>query len=266
MTPCSWHRYFLWLFEEELREVCDYRGSVPYWDWTQDAISEATFVSSPLFDPEYGFGGNGPYIADVSNYPKEWQTMAQIPGRTGGGCITDGPFARVLVSMGPGNHTYSSPHCLRRDFSPWLATQTLNASRAAFVMEAQSYFDLEHRIEGLALGVPAMSLHAGGHLGVGGQIGDIANTYSSPSDPLFYLHHGMLDRFWNLWQRNDWSARRSDIGGPDTQWAYPYNYFGDRPYTNITLDFEMDFGQIGGKVKVGSVMDIQGGPFCYKYS
>ncbi|KAI8633915.1 hypothetical protein F5Y19DRAFT_489347 [Xylariaceae sp. FL1651] len=238
-----WHRFYLWLFEKELRSTCGYPGTVPYWDWTIDAVSEAEFLKAPVFDQWSGFGGNGPYIADISDFPDDWKTMVDIPGRTGGGCVRDGPFAQVPISMGPGNHTEYTPHCLRRDFSPWLATQTLNTSILESVMDASSYFELDLRIQGVALGVHFMSLHAGGHLGVGGMIGDVANVYSSP----------------------DWASRKMDIGGPDTQWAYPYNYFGDKPYKNITLDFTMNFGLIGGTVKVGSVMDTQSGLFCYIY-
>ncbi|KAH6648602.1 hypothetical protein BKA67DRAFT_575316 [Truncatella angustata] len=259
-----WHRYFLSLFEQELQDTCGYNGTVPYWDWTQDAINEAAFVASPLFDTTHGFGGNGPYIEDISGFPSDWLSLVEIPGRTGGGCITDGPFATYNASMGPGNHTDYTPHCVRRDFSPSLAVQSLNSSVYAHVLAATNFFELEHRTEGISLGISAMSLHGGGHLGVGGGIGDMSNTYSSPSDPLFWLHHGGLDKMWNEWQRNDWATRRFDIGGPDTQWAYPFNFFGDIPYKNVTLEFVMDFGQIGNSTKIKEVMDTQQ-QLCYTY-
>ncbi|KAH8199483.1 hypothetical protein TruAng_006359 [Truncatella angustata] len=229
-----------------------------------DAINEAAFVASPLFDTTHGFGGNGPYIEDISGFPSDWLSLVEIPGRTGGGCITDGPFATYNASMGPGNHTDYTPHCVRRDFSPSLAVQSLNSSVYAHVLAATNFFELEHRTEGISLGISAMSLHGGGHLGVGGGIGDMSNTYSSPSDPLFWLHHGGLDKMWNEWQRNDWATRRFDIGGPDTQWAYPFNFFGDIPYKNVTLEFVMDFGQIGNSTKIKEVMDTQQ-QLCYTY-
>ncbi|KAH8657993.1 hypothetical protein BX600DRAFT_468500 [Xylariales sp. PMI_506] len=260
-----WHRNFLWLFEQDLKEKCGYTGGAPYWDWRIDAVSEEAFVASPLFDPDYGFGGNGPWIANVSTFPPNFLAIIDIPGRTGGGCIEDGPFAGRNVSMGPGNSTDYTPHCLRRDFSPWLVTQTLNSSVYDFTTSATTYFDLEHRSEGLSLAVEGITLHGGGHLGVGGDLGEMSNTYSSPGDPLFYLHHGGLDKMWNEWQRQNWTFRSVDIGGPDTQWAYPYNYFGDIPYQNVTLDFVMHFGEIDGDREIREVMDTQGGRYCYTY-
>ncbi|KAI0851358.1 hypothetical protein F5Y00DRAFT_267959 [Daldinia vernicosa] len=234
--------------------------------WTQDAVDEASLLGSPIFDPKYGFGGNGDYIEDISNFPDEWVTDIDIPGRTGGGCLPNGPFAETNASMGPGRHTEYTPHCIRRDFSPWLMLRTLNTSTINFVLNASSYFEFEHRIEGLTLGIEGVSVHSGGHLGIGGMIGDMANTWSSTVDPVFWVHHCAIDHLWDTWQREDWKSRRSDIGGPDTQWAYPYNYYGDKPYTNVTLDFAMDLGDIGGMVKIREVMDVHDSPLCFAYS
>ncbi|KAI1380758.1 hypothetical protein F4677DRAFT_441092 [Hypoxylon crocopeplum] len=237
----------------------------PY-HWTLDAVDETSILESPVWDPEYGFGGNGDYIEDISGFPEEWRTAFEIPGRTGGGCLIDGPFAGANASMGPGNHTDYRPHCIRRDFSPWLMVRGLNVDAAAFVLNARSYFEFDHRTEGLALGLGGVSVHGGGHLGIGGMLGDMANTWSSTVDPLFWLHHGAIDRLWDTWQRNDWETRKEDIGGPDTQWAYPYNYFGDKSYENVTLDFAMDLGEVGGMVDIRDTMDIQASPLCYAYS
>jgi tyrosinase len=39
------------------------------------------------------------------------------------------------------------------------------------------------------------------------------NVFSSPGDPLFYLHHTWLDKLWQDWQSRNVSARLSAIGG-----------------------------------------------------
>ena len=82
--------------------------------------------------------------------------------------------------MGPGNHTGYTPHCLRRDLSPWLVTQTLNASKLAFVLEAEDFWHLDHRVEGFSLEIADLSVHGGAHLGVGGNIGEVKDYTYSP--------------------------------------------------------------------------------------
>ncbi|TVY82855.1 hypothetical protein LSUE1_G002904 [Lachnellula suecica] len=96
-----------------------------YWDFSLDN-TEDSFPNSPLFNEVYGFGGNGPYIQNVSAL--EPQTPTLIPGRTGGGCVDSGPFANLTVPMGLGFSTTYTPHCMRRDFSPELVSLALSDS------------------------------------------------------------------------------------------------------------------------------------------
>jgi tyrosinase len=213
--------------------------------------------------------GNGPFV-DTSNFTQT-NVPVKIPAKTGGGCVQDGPFVNMTVVFGPGPSVTANPRCLSRDFAPSLATHTLNSSLVDWTLAATSFAEYDHRIQGLGIEVEGMTLHAGGHLSVGGDIGDMGNMYSSPGDVLFYLHHANLDRLWDLWQHQDWAARKRDIAGPDTMWAYPFNFFGDVPYTNITLDTELDFqGLLGSRpadrfVKIKDVMDVRGGRFCVSY-
>lgn len=65
--------------------------------------------------------------------------------------------------------------------------------------------------------------------------------------------------------RPDWPARNTSIGGPDTEWAYPYNYFGDIPYENVTLDTPLHFGEVADSIKIADVMDTESEILCYRY-
>lgn len=92
----------MFLFESELRNKCSYQGTLAYWDLSLDNTAES-FVKSPIFDNIHGFGGNGPYIEDISDdeeFPVK--TPAEIPGRGGGGCVQEGPFANLTVPIGLG--------------------------------------------------------------------------------------------------------------------------------------------------------------------
>jgi tyrosinase len=48
-------------------------------------------------------------------------------------------------------------------------------------------------------------------------------------------------------------------------WAYPYNFFGDIPYVNITLDYQLVYGELGAALNVSEVMDLEAGSLCYTY-
>lgn len=95
-------------------------------------------------------------------------------------------FGKPLLIV-VGYNTSYSPHCLTRDLAPSFAISKLNASGVAYTLAAKNYFEFDIRVEG-GVDVPSMTYHGGGHLGVGGDLGEMGNVYSSPGDPLFYLH------------------------------------------------------------------------------
>ncbi|KAJ6036386.1 tyrosinase-like protein [Penicillium herquei] len=51
-----WHRYFIYSYEQALKEHCGYRGILPYWDWSKDYQN---VLESPIWDDTLGFGTNG---------------------------------------------------------------------------------------------------------------------------------------------------------------------------------------------------------------
>lgn len=77
-----------------------------YWNWSYDWHN---LTASPLFDNEYGFGGDG-NRSDV----KSWR----------GYCVTTGPFAHHQV---PYEYTEVVPHCLSRHFADEETLATLNS-------------------------------------------------------------------------------------------------------------------------------------------
>lgn len=76
-------------------------------------------------------------------------------------------------------------------------------------------------------------------------------------DPLFYLHHGNLDRIFTYWQSKD-PSRLTKVGGP----VAPFDYSG----TNVTLDFKIGIGALAPTVTLKDVLDSQGNTLCYKYA
>ena len=91
----------------------------------------------------------------------------------------------MTVNMGPGPSTAHNPRCLARDFSPWLATRTINSTVVSWTLSADSFSLFDRRIQGLGLGVDGMTSHAGGHLSVGGDIGDVSCKKTNPHSRIF---------------------------------------------------------------------------------
>ncbi|KAH7211485.1 hypothetical protein DER44DRAFT_807467 [Fusarium oxysporum] len=223
------------------------------------------FENSPIFGAKTGFGGNGAFI-DTSSWTN---VTRQVSGRTGGGCVADGPFAKrdFEVHAGPDNSTDYNPRCLTRDIAPEYGISKLNQAVVDWTLEVKDFFEFDQRVQG-GVSAESQGYHGGGHLAIGGSLGEMGDMYSSPGDPIFWLHHTNVDRLWDKWQRLDWPARKSDIGGPDTQYAYPYDFFGDKEYKNITLAYVMDFGNLlpGRRyVTVEEAMNTQGDRLCYTY-
>ncbi|TFK35809.1 hypothetical protein BDQ12DRAFT_634639 [Crucibulum laeve] len=248
-----WHRFFTAVYEKALRSECGYKGAQPYWDWTLDVPPNGQFAASPVFDANYGFGGNGPFVEVPSDNP------FSVPGRTGGGCITNGPLKDMVVRMGPAADLSGNPRCLARDFSPYFAGRYLGANMTQMTLSQPDFGWFNTVVEG-GPSFEASGLHGGGHYGVGGTLGQMGDLYNSPADPIFYMHHANLDRVWWSWQKRDLSARLQDISGPINLMDYSNTIGG-----NVTLSFPLSTGVNADDVMIQDVMNIRGETLCYDY-
>ncbi|RKP25947.1 hypothetical protein SYNPS1DRAFT_9306, partial [Syncephalis pseudoplumigaleata] len=128
--------------------------------------------TSIVFDKAY-FGGNG----------------------KSKGCVADGPFADWQPF-------YPQPGCLRRTFDDKQQIGAFYSPEAvqSTITRNADFNSFSREVEG--------TCHARVHNGIGGSM---LNMYS-PSDPLFFLHHGMIDRVWWQWQ-NARPGNRMAFGG-----------------------------------------------------
>lgn len=119
------------------------------------------------------------------------QSPVDIPDRTGGGCLQNGPFADLSTFLGPKNNTSKRPdrNCVRRDLAPASLRKMSGKDRVAEAMDLPDYGHWERTTDGV-------SLHPGGHWGPGGLYGTMTDLFASPADPVFWLHHSNLDRAW----------------------------------------------------------------------
>ena len=194
----AWHRTFIHFYEQDLKNLCGYTGVLPYWNWALDYEAPQ---DSPLFTgDEYSMGSNGKYIANRSDTWLALQGVTYPPG-TGGGCLYSGPFTNYTVNLGPldlpnANNVNSSfeynPHCLQRDLNPWFSQNYNTWVNVTELILEQIYVEnFQDLAQGFGSDTNKFGVHGGGHWQGGGSMADF---HSSPSDPLFYLHHGMIDK------------------------------------------------------------------------
>ncbi|KAN0111711.1 Di-copper centre-containing protein [Russula decolorans] len=258
-----WHRWYVYVFEQSLKNKCGYTGVSPYWNWTIDApdFYESSFWKDS--DPQSGLGGWGDSNADFS--------------------VPDGGFNGLHLS-------YPSPHTLRRNFtllafdSSFLPAQFFteplkeaNVSFSASAIEALletsagDYRDFQAAFESFE------GAHSAVHLIMGGDLAGTcpANAPSnctegptwSPNEPLFYMHHAMVDKVWYDWQLRNPVNANSFFGGSVQALQSPatYNQYpnGDAPFlsTNSTMPADGMFPE----VTIGDVMNTTSGVLCYIY-
>lgn len=123
------------------------------------------FNQSPIFSATTGFGGNGIFAPVVNT-----TTNSNLPGGTGGGCITDGPFADVVLNVGPGMNATYNPRCLSRNFNPTIAESHLRYDEDVAPIMAQAEFNAFQLAIDPVNGLAHMTCHGGGHVGVGGEV------------------------------------------------------------------------------------------------
>ncbi|EAU89582.1 hypothetical protein CC1G_02471 [Coprinopsis cinerea okayama7 len=263
-----WHRHFVTLYNKALKEECGYKGPATYWDWTRDADGPLPMASSPVFDNVEGFGGNGvpgtytppPNIPEFPgpDWPEDFPfpVPPPFPGTLNGpqgevGCVQTGPFADQVVRLGPA--TLVMDRCLVRGIFEDVK-DNLNSTVIAATLAQPTFDDFRLFLDVVGPPLePNTGIHLAGHAVVGGLMVD---GWSAPGDPLFYLHHGNLDRIWAKWQALD-PNRLTEVSGTTTAWP---------PYTNLTLDFLMPFTTLSPPVAIKDVMNTEAWPNCYRYN
>jgi len=255
-----WHRWLLQAFEESLKTKGNYTGVSPYWDWTIDALHfyESSFWKD--FDPASGVGGWGNPNADFE--------------------VPNGGFHTLPLS-------YPSPHTVRRNFTvlpfnvPYpffteprkMANSSFSASAIEAILRtaAGNYKGFQTALE--TFEGPHSSVHAivGGDL-----VGSCPENAPSnctpgftwaPNDPLFFMHHAMLDKIWSDWQSRDPVNAKSFYGGSvqHIESVDAYNQYpnGGPPYLNLSSSIPAD--RMFSEATIGDVMNTTGGYLCYVY-
>ncbi|KAK3318786.1 hypothetical protein B0H66DRAFT_591454 [Apodospora peruviana] len=179
-----WHRWYLDLHESLLRS-CGYSGATPYWDEAKDG-KLAEIKKSAVFAPntKLSFGSEGSVAPNF--------------------CLTDGPFVGYQNSVGP--WWKLTDQCIGRTFMGNPLRENNASTVAAGCMNLKTYAEAWECIY--------LIPHVTGHIAISSLRGDAS---TSPSDPVFWLHHAYVDKLWFDWQEKDPKNRNLAVGGPNKQ-------------------------------------------------
>ncbi|KAI0262442.1 Di-copper centre-containing protein [Gloeopeniophorella convolvens] len=272
-----WHRWYLHTLEVEMKDRCGYTGASPYWNWTIGnyfppfstlrayAPADAPHFFESAFwkdsDPFTGLGGWGDPKADFS--------------------VPDGGFRNLHLS-------YPSPHTLRRNFTlqpfqipgfQFFPDQLKEGNASFLAPEIQRILDTpagDFRGFQKAFEIFQGS-HTAVHLIMGGDLAGqcprdapancMPGPTWSPNEPLFWLHHGMVDKVWYDWQHRDPANARSFLGGTVQaleNWT-TYNQYPSGAPPFFDLNSTMPSDGLFPEARIGDVMSTTGGMLCYVY-
>ncbi|KAF2259567.1 Di-copper centre-containing protein [Lojkania enalia] len=267
-----WHRYYVWAYETALRTECDYKGYQPYWNWGK----YEDLPASPIFNgDEWSMGGNGEAVSHKGGMI--FAGGKQIPPGPGGGCVKTGPFANLTIHLGPVMGTMDpalnisanpsrdgfgdNPRCLRRDVNNYFTSQFLRPIDLSSHITSNANISRFQDTLQMDQGTKA-NIHGAGHFSIWGDPG--GDVYVSPGEPVFWLHHGQLDRHWWMWANyleNEVKSRTSQYEG-GTSWMNPNSARG-KPTDPQWLDVVAPAGTNG--MAANQLFSTTAGPFCYVY-
>jgi|GEM_PF-464546 len=168
-----WHRRFIWDLERELQRVTgNSELGLPYWNWPLGDGSASMWTDDLLGgdgDPITGVVQTGPFREGewtiVNSAGNAAGPLTRAFGRSGLAILSTQSDIEQVLGVTP----YDSP--------PWI------------MGAAPSFRD---QLEGWT----GPNLHNRGHVWVGGSM----LPMTSPNDPVFFMHHCMVDKIWHEWQ------------------------------------------------------------------
>jgi tyrosinase len=178
-----WHREFIWRFEQDMKAALgDPDYGLPYWNWAQDK-TDGLLPTSRVWD--YIGANNG----SISLGGSSWNRMSAT--------LAGSSYTPVDLSAAAG-----------REFDGFsgafghIANIQDRSSVDSFIAGTSIAYDSPdwNRTSPGFRSTNERVYHDHVHVLVGGDTGDMTDPDIAVNDPIFFLHHAMIDRLWARWQ------------------------------------------------------------------
>lgn len=248
-----WHRAFLLLFDQELKEV-DPDVTLPYWDWTVDNQPDSYLWSDDFLGPNgdpantqivtSGPFAQGSWVITVFDYTDTQRNPSIVRDFAAGGLAPTLPTAEnveqalqiATYDSAPWNAAVPWEQSFRNALEGWRdCTDDMCDPTAGLGTTCTGPHDLHNRVHLWVAGefVFAHELTMTDRAGTpvatpvsGGETFGTMAFNSSPNDPVFFLHHANIDRIYNQWLARHGEIYEPLSGGPyghnidDPMWPY----------------------------------------------
>jgi hypothetical protein len=262
-----WHRGYLGWFERACRELSgDQTFALPYWDWTKTQRVPAAMFDDVL-DPN-----NAAFIATFDRFkqtfdaaitalyptftPAQRDTLARRDGPLStvaefwtataaaqdGGAFFEQPNARGLTAANPDldplTRVAVSLDMIRSSLRTPAFSGDSNTAAGFGSNKTQNHNDATTQ------GILESEPHNNVHGALGAQTGGFMWAFLSPVDPIFFLHHGNIDRLWDVWTRRQQARNLPTLpeGADLTAWSNEqFLFFSDEKGQPVTKTKASDY-------------------------
>ncbi|KAE8983136.1 hypothetical protein PF005_g15921 [Phytophthora fragariae] len=204
-----WHRMLLLGYENMLRSLSPkYRClTLPYWDHLSGRARRTAGKCSTMADcsaviPDTG----GMSVATTTSARKSLLIYnVTIPRSSSTSCVSQDPLSHFC-----GNNTPCASCVLRNSNAPAYPSDASFASVYQQVFSNDVYSDFRSRVE------------TGVHNTIHSVLGGVMAYFQSPADPVFYMHHGLIDLLQTIYLKCQIGAENVTLSaaakGSDPRW------------------------------------------------
>ncbi|MBR0795777.1 tyrosinase family protein [Bradyrhizobium jicamae] len=229
-----WHRAYLGWLETTLRDLSgDPDFALPYWDWTKTpSVPQAMFDG--VLDPN-----NSGFIPTFDEFSAQFRPVVttlyasfsqdQLGVLNDRGIATaddfmnllpqvffDQPSARGLTATNPDLDSDTRVAVSLPTIRSSLRTTQFAGDGGPNDPAGFASAKAPNHSAGSTKGILESQPHDNVHGAMGGGGGAFMVQFYSPVDPIFFLHHGNLDRLWDVWTRRQTALGRPTLPqGPD---------------------------------------------------